>query len=50
MQMFLLVALFFICFIFLVFLLAKIHYKNEELRVYETSVMEADTTQKQSAF
>ena len=41
MQMFLAVALFFICFIFVVFLLAKIHYKNEELRVYETTVMES---------
>lgn len=41
-QMFLVVTLFFICFIFLVFLLAKIHYKNEELRVYESSVMETD--------
>ncbi|MBQ9770564.1 MAG: serine/threonine protein kinase [Lentisphaeria bacterium] len=40
MQMFLAVALFFICFMFVVFLLAKMHFKNEELRVYEGSVME----------
>lgn len=44
MQMTLAMALFFICFIFVVFLLAKIHYKNEELRVYETSVMEPSHT------
>ena len=40
-QMFLVAALFFICFILVVFLLAKIHYKNEELRVYESSVLES---------
>lgn len=40
-QMFLVVSLFFICFILVVFLLAKIHYKNEELRVYESSVLES---------
>ena len=39
-QMTLAMALFFICFIFVVFLLAKIHYKNEELRVYESSILE----------
>lgn len=40
MQLFLSVALFFICFIFIVFLMAKLHYQEITLRVYETSIFE----------
>lgn len=40
MQMFLALALFFICFIFIVFLLTKIYYKDLELKVYESSTFE----------
>ena len=43
MQVFLSIALFFICFIFIVFLIAKLHFQNIALRVYETSTFETDT-------
>jgi serine/threonine-protein kinase len=38
-QMFLAISLFFTCFIFIVFLMAKIYYKNMELNIYESTVV-----------
>lgn len=45
-QMFLAISLFFICFIFIVFLMTKIYYKNLELSIYEASALEEQTIPK----